>query len=118
MSIPRRDRLSELFRHQLGELLRTEIDLQADVLVTLTKVQVTEDLQDAVIGVSVLPEASTYPVLHRLRAKSNHLRVLLRDRIRIRKIPKLKFYKDERTAHAQHIEELLDELKASENNPS
>lgn len=118
MSTPRRERLSPLFREQLGELLHKELDLRRDVIVTLTNVQVTEDLQDAIIGVSVLPESATYDILHKLRAHAHHLRSLLLRRLRIRKIPRLKFTKDERASQVQHIEELLDELKANEEHPS
>jgi ribosome-binding factor A len=81
--------------------------------VAITGVQVTNDLSQARVFVDVLaPERDRMPVLAALKASANAIRVMLNDRIALRRIPKLLFEYDESVARGVKIERILAEMRS------
>ena len=83
--------------------------------VTITRVQVTPDLQHARIHYTALGDdkarASTAKALSRA---SVFLRRQIGSRLRLRRVPDLEFLYDESIAGQDRIEQLLNEIRATE----
>ena len=107
----RTDRLSDLLRAELSELIRREIKDPRIKLVSLTGVEVTSDLRRAVVRVSVLGEESQREeAVEALRHARGFLRTELSHRLRTRVTPELVFELDRGAEHSQKISDLLESL--------
>jgi ribosome-binding factor A len=85
---------AEIHRGVQAAIDRGLQDPRVSGMVTVTAVEVTEDLKTAHLRVSVLPADRQELTLHGLRAAAPHLRHLMGDQIRIRQMPELVFRLD------------------------
>ncbi len=108
----RTERLGALFRQELSELLRRELrDPRLAQLITITKVEVTSDLQHARVYVSVLGhEEEKAAALGALQGASTYLRRLLGQRLVLRRIPALQFRLDESLERGDRLLRIMDQL--------
>ncbi len=81
-------------------------------LITLTRVEVTEDLAYAKVYVSVLG-CDTAEAFKALNGAAGFLRSELSSRMKIRKSPQIRFVEDDGAAYAQKINTILADI----NNP-
>ncbi len=108
----RLQRLNVLFRQELSDLLLRQIkDPRLAPFVTITRVDISPDLQFAKVYVSVLgsgeEKAST---VEGLAAAAAYLRHELARRLTIRRMPSLTFLLDETMEEAAHVLELIDQV--------
>jgi len=108
----RTERLGALFRQELSELLRRELrDPRLSQLITITRVEVTPDLQYARVYVSVLGEPEEKrEAMAALKGASAYLRHLLGQRLVLRRIPVLQFRLDESLEQGDRLLRLIDRL--------
>lgn len=104
-------KINELILHELSRVVSQEIDFSPGSLTTITGVEVTPDLKEARVFVSVLPESERGRVVKLLQKKSFHLHQALNKRVKLRLVPKLLFFSDDTEARAQKIDQLLDSIK-------
>ena len=80
-------------------------------LLTLTRVEVAQDLSHAKAYVSVMgKEGGAGPVIEALRAAKGHVRSEVASRMHIRKAPDFTFIEDDSAAYAEHINKMLKDL--------
>jgi ribosome-binding factor A len=110
MSNRRIERVCELVKRQLGDILQ-ELSLPDCGFITITSADITPDLQEGRIYVSVIgsPEQQQR-ALAALEHAHGRIQHELAARVILKYTPKLKFFLDETEVHAQRIERLLDEL--------
>lgn len=83
-------------------------------LLTVTRLDVTPDLDVAKVYISVMGrEGGAAPVVKGLNKASGHIRTEISRRMHIRKAPRFVFVEDDGAAYAAHINELLRELEPS-----
>ncbi len=105
------ERLNEQFRRELTEILRGEARDPRVTEVTITGVRVAPDLSFARVFVApTSDEAANEQALAGLRAALPFLRKELGGRMRIRRVPELRFEIDRALAYGQRIEALLHEV--------
>jgi ribosome-binding factor A len=81
--------------------------------ITLTRVSVTPDLQLARVYYTTLgDEKAQRETAKALKRAAPFLRRQVGARIRLRRVPELTFFYDESIAHADRIEQILQDLKA------
>ena len=81
-------------------------------LLTITRLEVTQDLDQARVFVSVLgDEEAAKQAVTALNRAAGHVRTEISRRMHIRKAPEFRFVADEGAAYAAHIGEILSELK-------
>jgi len=110
----RPDRVADQIRSELATLLAREVHDPGIGFVTLTRVQVSPDLQVARVQFTALGDD---------KARSNSARALERaapflrrqigSRLRLKRVPELKFVYDESIAGQDRIERLLNEVRTS-----
>ena len=104
---------------RVGELLREEISLAIQRLkdpririVTVTEVQLTPDLREAKVFVSVYGEPDQErQCLQALIGAAGHIRGELGRQLHLRRIPQLHFCPDASLKHEARISELLDSVR-------
>jgi ribosome-binding factor A len=107
----RTDRVSDLLRAELSDLILREIKDPRIKLVSLTGVEVTSDLRRAVVRVSALgDDAQREAAVEALRHARGFLRTELSHRLRTRVTPELIFELDRGAEHSQKISDLLESL--------
>ncbi len=104
-------RLNELIKREVSQLLLKEIEFPKDALVTVTRVQVSADLNQAKIYISVIPEKYFSRIFQMLNKKVSFLQNKIKQLLIIKKVPKIKLVEEKETQEAARIEELLEEIK-------
>src|SRR5689334_11676498 len=109
----RRERVAEQIRSELASLLAREVHDPGIGFVTLTRVQVTPDLQSARVLYTVLGDPGARQESSRaLERAAPFLRHQIGVRLRLRRTPALRFVYDESIEGQDRIEQLLNEIHA------
>src|SRR2546425_8964437 len=110
----RPERVGEQIRGELALLIAREVHDPGIGFVTLTRVQVTPDLQQARIYYTTLgDEKSRRSTERALERAAPFLRRQIGSRLRLKRTPDLKFLYDESIAGQDRIEQLLNEIRSS-----
>jgi ribosome-binding factor A len=111
----RPDRVADQIRSELASLLAREVHDPGIGFVTLTRVQVTPDLQQARVRYTALGDDKARAATARaLDRAAPFLRRQLGARLRLRRTPELRFIYDESIAGQDRIEQILNELRTGE----
>jgi len=109
----RPDRVGDQIRSELATLLAREVHDPGIGFVTLTRVQVSPDLHVARVHFTVLGDEKARTNSGRaLERAAPFLRRQIGSRLRLKRVPELKFVYDESIAGQDRIEQLLNELRA------
>jgi len=109
----RTERVSELIRHELSDLLMRELrDPRLDGLISITRVDLSPDLYNARVFISVMSEtASPADALKALNAAAGFLHKELVHRLEMRRVPFLTFHLDksieEGAAVLAHLDQVI-----------
>jgi ribosome-binding factor A len=106
------ERAGVTIQKELGPLISTRLnDPRLVGLVSVTSVEVAPDLATARVYVSILgSEDEQKKALQALEAASGMLSHSLEGRIRIRRMPKLRFLLDTRIEQGENMSELIDRV--------
>ncbi|MGM8364095.1 30S ribosome-binding factor RbfA [Virgibacillus sp. W0181] len=111
MSDVRANRIAEQMKKEIGDILNRKIKDPRVGFVTITDVEVTGDLQQAKVFISVLgDEEEKKESLIGLAKANGFIRAEIGNRIRLRKTPELFFEIDESIEYGNRIETLLRDL--------
>ncbi|UCG38761.1 MAG: 30S ribosome-binding factor RbfA [bacterium] len=107
----RADRVSELLKHEISEILFREAKDPGIGEVTVTRVKVSDDLKSAVVYYGVLNRTTeVQQVAEGLHRASSYIHRLLGKRLRLKYIPKLTFVFDRNIDYSFRISEILREI--------
>jgi ribosome-binding factor A len=107
----RPDRVADQIRGELGQLLAREVHDPGIGFVTITRVRVTSDLQLARVYYTVLGDDQARRNSERALDRAvSFLRRQIGARLRLRRVPNLRFLYDASIAGQDRIERLLQEL--------
>jgi len=114
----RPDRVADQIRSELAQLLAREVHDPGIGFVTITRVQVTPDLQQARVFYTSLGPTGDDDKARRDSARAlsraaPFLRRQIGSRLRLKRVPELRFMYDESIAGQNRIEQLLNEIHAS-----
>lgn len=114
MSSKRIQQINQLIKKELGQILLREIEFPKDVLVTITRVETSADLNQAQIFISCLPAIQSEKILEILNRQIYNIQQKLNKKLKMKFIPKIEFREEKETREAGKIEEILEELKKEE----
>ncbi|MDO4281723.1 MAG: 30S ribosome-binding factor RbfA [Peptococcaceae bacterium] len=96
--------LTDIFAHEIR-------DPHIDSMVSVTDVEVSNDLSYARIYVSKLgSQRDREKLLEALEKANGYIRTLLSQRLKIRKVPELRFFLDDSLEYGAKIDKILGEL--------
>jgi len=107
-------RVNQLIKKELGQILLREVEFPKDVLVTITRVGASIDLNQAQIFISCLPENQSQKILEILNRQIYDIQQKLNKKLKMKFIPKIEFREEKETREAGRIEEILERLKKEE----
>ena len=115
MTAPRTERLAELIRAEASDILARQVHDPGVGFITLTRVQLTADLQIARLYYTRMGDAAARKVTERALGRvTPFLRRQLGQRLQLRRVPELQFVFDQSIAHQARVEELLQEIHAGD----
>lgn len=106
----RSEQISEVIRQHLNDFIIRELELPKNSLITITKIETSEDLKHTFIYVSILPVNKTGTALRFLNDNLGRMRHHLNENLRVHHIPKLKIVVDDSALKTRGVEREIEEL--------
>jgi ribosome-binding factor A len=111
MRAVRHERVRELLKRELGEILRREMPIAETGLVSVNSVEMSDDLQHATIFVSVLGNAEQAKAAARVLARDAvRFQNLMARSVVLRYTPRLSFVADDSIERGNRVLKILNDL--------
>ncbi len=109
-------RVNSVIKKELGQIILKEIEFPVNVLVTLTRTDVSADLSRVNVFISTMPYQKSAETIKTLNKEIYFLQQKLDKRLKMRPIPKIIFKIEKKTAQAAEVESILEKIKEKGNN--
>lgn len=115
MAKHRANRLAETLKEEISAMIREDLKDPRIGFVTVTSVEVADDLGHAKVFVSVLgDEQAGKDSIEALKRAAGFIRSEIGKRIRLRHVPEIVFKYDTSIEYGAHIAQLLHQVKSDE----
>ena len=112
MSSLRLERVRELLKRQIGEVIRRELPLSEVGMLTVNHVDVTRDLQSATVYVGFVgSEEQRKKGIGLLQKERKRIQGLVARAVILKYTPQLRFVMDDSVSHGNRILQILDEIE-------
>jgi ribosome-binding factor A len=112
MSPVRVQRVRELLKRQIGEILRREVTPPAGGMLSVNDVEVSKDLQMATVFVGVIgSDAQAKDALELLQKERKRIQGLVGRAVVLKYTPQLRFVQDDSVLRGNRVLEILDEIE-------
>lgn len=111
------EKIDELIKRELGQIILRELELPRDVLLTIINVETTSNLIESRVFVSVMPEEKEKEVLKMLARNIWELQQILNKKLRIRPVPKIIFLPEKQLKEAIKIEKIFQKIEIPDGKP-
>ncbi len=114
MSFVRVQRVRELLKRQLGEILRREIQVPQGAIITVNDVDVSKDLQMATVYVGIIGnDGQVKQGMELLHQERKRLQGLVGRAVVLKYTPQLRFVLDESISRGNRVLAIIDEIERS-----
>lgn len=110
----RTQRLNILLKEEIADLIMKKIKDPRLGFITVTDVELSNDLKIAKVFISIMNEKDTDLSIEILNSAKGLIRSEISKRVRIKYIPTIEFRIDKSVGHGGRIDELLREIKEKE----
>lgn len=107
----RSQRVSDLLREEIADIIAFKLKDPRIGFVTVTGVDVTDDIKIAVVYISILKDEEKKTSLEVLNSAKSYIRSELSKRLRMKTIPSIEFRLDSSIEYGDRIDQLLDEIR-------
>ena len=104
------DKINELIKRHVGEIIIRNLDLKPGIFITVSKVDTSPDLRYTRVFVSIFPEKETNYALATLRKEIYAIQGLLNKKLATKPLPRIEFKVDTTEIKADEIEKLLKQI--------
>lgn len=104
-------KINELLKQEIGNIILKELDLNRDTMVTITEVSTSPDLRQAKAKTSIMPVLMAEKILKILNSQGYILQKLLNRKLNMKMIPKITFILDRSEEKTSRIEQLLKKIQ-------
>jgi|WetSurMetagenome_2_1015567.scaffolds.fasta_scaffold539974_2 ribosome-binding factor A len=104
------EKINELIKQQVAEILTRELTLKPGVLITVSKVDTSKDLRYTQVFVSIFPEKETNYVMTAIKKEMYEIQRTLNKKLSLKPLPKLEFKVDTTEIKADEVERILIDL--------
>jgi ribosome-binding factor A len=111
MTHSRIDRINELIKETLANIIQEEVEIPTGVFLTVVKVDTSRDLRYARVFVSVFPEKKFQKIIDLLKKRIYSIQGTLNKKLHMKPLPRIEFVAEKTEAEADKIEKLLKEIK-------
>jgi ribosome-binding factor A len=110
----RQERVRELLKRQIGEVIRREFPVEEVGVITVNEVGVSNDLHSATVFVGIIgSESQRKKALNVLHKDRKRLQTLVGREVILKYTPQLKFVADESAVHATRVLAIIDEIETT-----
>ena len=109
------NRIESILVKEISYILANEVKDKDINFVTVTAVDVTNDLSYAKVYVTVLDDEKREITMNALNDAKGFIRSQLFDRVDMRNVPELTFVYDESIEYGKNIENIIEGIKSKEN---
>lgn len=115
---PKGDRVNEEVFRALSDIIRNEVkDPRISPITSITACEVTKDLKQAKVYISVLGEEEDLDkTMEGLKSSAGFIRSALARELNLRNTPELKFVADSSIAYGMKMSKMIDDVIAKDNN--
>ncbi len=107
----REDRVNEEVRREVDRIIRDEVnDPRVKGTYAITRAEVTRDLRQAKIYVSILEDELADGLFAALTRAAGFIRSVLKKRLTVRYTPELHFVRDQNISYGLHISKILKDV--------
>lgn len=110
MNTRRQEQVNELIRSELAQLFTKELELPHGVIVTISHVETSADMEHARVYLSIWPVERRGEIWPTLVPQQGHFQRLLNRRLHMDHVPLIEFMHDESEEKAERLNRLLDTL--------
>lgn len=103
----RKEKVSSFLKNIASSFIQKEIVSQPGVLISITKVELSNDLKQAKIFVSVFPESKEKEMMRILKNNQGRLKEFAKDKIKMKFLPHFEIEIDKGEKSRQRIEEII-----------
>jgi ribosome-binding factor A len=114
----RSQRVRDLLREEIADIIIFKVKDPRIGFLTVTGVDVTDDLKIAIVYVSILKEEEKQSTLDILQAAKSFIRSELSKRLKMKFIPSIDFRLDTSIEYGHRIEQLLSEIRKKDEHSS
>ena len=116
----RQQRVRELLKRTVGEILRRELDSESSGIITVNDVGMANDLHSAMIFVSVLgSDEQKRTAAKRLKSERSRIQYMLGCEVVLKYTPRIKFELDDAIEAGNRVMSILEEMEqANTTDPS
>jgi len=107
----RSQRVGDLLREEIADIIIYKLKDPRIGFVTVTGVDVTDDIKIAIVYISILKEEEKKTTLDILNSAKSFIRSELSKRLRMKFIPSIEFRLDSSIEYGSRIETLLNEIR-------
>jgi len=86
-----KEKISELIRKKISKILEEDIEWKENLLITVNRAELNDNLSTAIIFISVFPDDGGLEVAQLLEILRPRINILFRKNVPLRVIPKLEF---------------------------
>jgi ribosome-binding factor A len=104
------EKINELVRQNINDIILKDLSLKEGVFVTVAKVDTTPDLRYTRISISIFPEKERDYTMKTLRKEIFNIQGILNKKLSMRPLPKVVFEMDVTESKADEVEKLLREI--------
>ncbi len=104
------EKLNHRFLQEISDIINSEIEFDEQILLTVTHVDLSPDLSQAKVALSVLPFEKSEQAISKVINKKQKIIQELNHRIKLKKIPRLIFITDDTEQKAQEVEDLINQI--------
>ena len=109
------ERLEHKFAIEISTIIKEEIKDERISFVTITDVDITNDLSYAKVDITVLDNTKKDETLKVLNHASKFIEKEMCKRVEVRKMPELKFVYDESIEYGNNIDNIIDKIHEADN---
>lgn len=108
----RQNKLNQLLKKEISNIIHNELNDPRLGFITITRVELTQDLRYAKVFFSVLGKDQDYERTKKaLDSALGFIRRLIAQRIRLRFTPEIAFKEDRSAEYTLKVQEMLDQIK-------
>jgi ribosome-binding factor A len=114
MSSLRVQRVRELLKRQLGEIITREVPFSGGGMITVNDVEISKDLQLATVYIGVIgSEAQVKQAMELLGQERKRIQGMVGRAVVLKYTPQLRFVLDESISRGNRVLKILDEIERS-----
>lgn len=103
-------KINELIKRQMSEILSHDLNLKPGIFMTVSKVDTTKDLRYTQVFISIFPQKETEYAIKTLEKEKYFIQGELNKKLHLKILPRIKFKVDTTEAKADRIEKILKKI--------